>query len=1045
MRTSYLLLALAALGLACDLQCQWSEFKAKYGKKYTVSEDAARLEVFARNVERIARLNSQGNARFAVNAFSDLSPEESNIPDSYFAPSVTPVRNQQQCGSCWTFASMGVLEAVYKAATQQTQQFSTQQLVDCAKTDSNGQGAGCSGGNYQMAFDYLKQHAAMLESAYPYTARNGACQDRDAGLTKVVSWNYVGWDDETQVMSAVMTYGPIGVTLNGAQISDYSSGVLSTSDGTCSDQVDHAVVLVGWTTVGGVPAWIIKNSWGNDWGVKPVGWQGTGDETTSHGFMYVKRGGEGCGITQYPAAYVQQTDAKAAPPSGSGSAQCAPKTAAAACPANAQCGSASDGCTGSVSCGSCASGFACQNNQCVSKCTPRDVGQVCRGLGWACGQVDLGCNVAGSCGDCSQAQGGSGGGFWGLFGGQGQQQQQAVCQNGQCVSAQSSCSPNANVCDGKQCGTYDDGCGNRVLCGSCASGSICNAGTCVAACTPSNSCSASGFTCGLISDGCSGSVSCGTCPAGQRCVNNVCAARPASCTPRTREQLCGSGAQCGPTVSDGCGRTVDCGKCASGFFCSAGQCSQTCSPRTAQQACDASWQCGSASDGCGNAVQCGRGSGTCAAGFSCSAHRCVKVSNDDWAQAVPAGPNAGWTVGPTPGIAGSVTVTSTSDTEKHIAWTSSAQWSRSSFVAYSFFFRASGPATLGVGARLGKQPYGDGDCLFWRLSIDGSNNAQLRQFAVLQGNEQQGADDNGPFGVAFAWDASREHNLTVSFHDDGSSIVMVPSLDGQGIYNGAWDPLSTTSYSQSPSSYWSNTGAAFVVLAGRGASARTAGAPASMATRATVALQLPGSATQSAVRNYVKRTLFVGDRAIESLARDAATGAWNVTLRDSRRAVAVGGSVVGFISQGTPSLTYAQDLADTLVYHVNEGNPAASGFPATHAAVVASPALPTTAAVHFAAISAAGAAGGAAGGLSGGAIAGIVIGSVAGAVLVAAAVGTAVYVATLPEPSEPMPADFQPRNPFRKTAYKVKAKKGVDVINMDKDHRSITARAPPIA
>eukprot|EP00727_Mastigamoeba_balamuthi_P005733 m51a1_g178 hypothetical protein (324) ;mRNA; r:589635-591268 len=302
-KTACVLIALAALGLACDLHCQWSGFKSKYGKSYTVSEDAARFVVFQQSVERIQRLNGLGHAKFAINRFSDLTPDEfsalhagivgpspragnlsegdrirrANIPASYFAPSVSP-------------------------------QFSTQQLVDCAATDSSGQGAGCQGGNYQMAFDYLSQHRAMLESAYPYTAQNGNCQEKNNGVAKVVSYNTVGWDDESQIMSAVMRYGPLGVMLCGDEISEYSSGVLSTGDGTCQSKVDHAVVLVGWTTVNNIPAWIIKNSWGNEWGVQPTGWAGTGDASTSKGFMYVKRGSEGCGITENPATYLQQID-----------------------------------------------------------------------------------------------------------------------------------------------------------------------------------------------------------------------------------------------------------------------------------------------------------------------------------------------------------------------------------------------------------------------------------------------------------------------------------------------------------------------------------------------------------------------------------------------------------------------------------------------------------------------------------------------------------------------------------------------------------------
>eukprot|EP00727_Mastigamoeba_balamuthi_P011332 m51a1_g6821 hypothetical protein (1494) ;mRNA; r:8266-14656 len=1047
------------LGLACDLHCQWGEYKTKYGKTYTAAEDAHRFAVFASNVERIERLNRQGSAKFAIGKFSDLTPEEfsamhtglvgsaprggqlpesvrmrrADIPSSYFHPSVTPVRNQRTCGSCWTFAAMGVLEATYKSVTRQTKQFSTQQLVDCAKRGYNGMGGGCQGGNYQQAFDYLKQHSAALEASYQYTARNGYCQEKDNGVTKITSWNYIEWEDETQIMSAVMTYGPIGVCLNGAQISDYSSGVLSTTDGTCSSKVDHAVVLVGWTTIDGVPAWIIKNSWGQDWGLSPVGWNGN-----TNGFMYVKRGQDGCGITQWPAAYIQQIDAT---PSGgaasSGASQCTPKSASQVCPAGARCGTVSDGCSGQVSCGSCSGGYSCQNFQCQKQCTPKDPTAECQRLGWQCGKADLGCNYVANCGDCGR----SGGDWWGNGG------TQQVRRNGQCVDPQPQCTPK-EVCAGKQCGTYDDGCGQRVQCGTCSSGSTCDNGQCTSACKPTNTCSANGFTCGMISDGCDGAVSCGSCDNGQRCVNNKCEAKPASCTRLTRQQACGS-AQCGATVDDGCGGSIDCGKCSAGFFCQNGKCAAArCQPKAPEQACQAGWECGYTSDGCGNSLQCGAASGMCPAGSSCSAHKCVPMSTDnDWVQVAPAGSsNSGFSVEQTQGVQGSTKITSTSDAEKRIKWVSSERWSRAAYVAYSYIVKATGPATLGIGARYGKQPYGEADCVFWKLTIDANNNAEFRQYSVLQGNEKMAVSRNGPFGVAFQWDPQAEHNLTVTFQDDGSKIVMVPLLDKAGIYNGQWTNQGTTSFSQTPSKYWSNTGAGFIVLAGQQAYMRTAGTGEALVTRSTVSLEFDRCTTEANVRNYVKRTCQIGDDAIEGIAPTTPCSGGNakvfaVTFRDSRDAKNLGGEVVGFISAGTPNFQYSAELADTLVSQINTGNPAAAGFPATSAAVVASPALATTAAVT--ATAAAAAAGG--GGLGAGAIVGIVIGSVAGAALLAAGVGTAVYFARLPEPAEPMPTDFQPRNPFRKTAYKMKAKKGVDVINMDKDHRSITARAPPIA
>ena len=125
-------------------------------------------------------------------------------------------------------------------------------------------------------------------------------------------------------------------------------------------------------------------------------------------------------------------------------------------------------------------------------------------------------------------------------------------------SASPLCSQQSCAQKGAACGPIDDGCGNIVLCGSCAAGQFCNAGAC--ACNTLTSCAAANKTCGTIPDGCGGTLSCGTCSAGQTCTNNVCVS---SCVPLT---CSGLGKNCG-AVADGCGGTISCGTCPSNQVC----------------------------------------------------------------------------------------------------------------------------------------------------------------------------------------------------------------------------------------------------------------------------------------------------------------------------------------------------------------------------------------------------------------------------------------------------------------------------------------------
>merc|ERR1712014_283446 len=90
---------------------------------------------------------------------------------------VTPVKNQGQCGSCWSFSATGSLEGAWKIAGHDLPVLSEQQLVDCDKVD-----AGCNGGLMDNAFNYIKQHGACTESSYPYKATGSSCKESSCDL-----------------------------------------------------------------------------------------------------------------------------------------------------------------------------------------------------------------------------------------------------------------------------------------------------------------------------------------------------------------------------------------------------------------------------------------------------------------------------------------------------------------------------------------------------------------------------------------------------------------------------------------------------------------------------------------------------------------------------------------------------------------------------------------------------------------------------------------------------------------------------------------------
>jgi cathepsin H len=209
---------------------------------------------------------------------------------------VSPVKDQGNCGSCWAFSSTGCLESRHLIQYGNLQTYSEQQLIDCS---GNFENYGCNGGLPSHAFEYLSQdgNGATSELAYPYTAADGTCNiAKDPILLNVWYGAYnITAGDEVELADAVYGVGPVSVAF---QVVDdffsYTSGIY-TSDTCCNTQecVNHAVLAVGYgvDVVSGMDYWIIKNSWGTNWG--------------DQGFFKMERGVNMCGIAMcnsYPTA-----------------------------------------------------------------------------------------------------------------------------------------------------------------------------------------------------------------------------------------------------------------------------------------------------------------------------------------------------------------------------------------------------------------------------------------------------------------------------------------------------------------------------------------------------------------------------------------------------------------------------------------------------------------------------------------------------------------------------------------------------------------------
>jgi cathepsin F len=295
---------------------QFTAFMRKFNKNYASNgEMQVRYDNFKASLQRIAAGNarSKGSPLYGITKFSDLSSEEfrakmlmkdpikqheerksgvevlkpkiaaADLPTTFdwrTLGKVTAVKNQEQCGSCWAFSATENIESVWLVAgkaNNNTLNLAPQQIVDCDNSDG-----GCDGGNPPTAYDYvIKAGGLDTEASYPYTAEDGQCAFKSNAIgAKISNWKYATeWYSETTLQQNLVSWAPLSICLDASAWQDYVSGVMTWTECAYVNLLDHCVQLVGYNSAASTPYWMVRNSWGTDWGINGYIWLQMGEDT----------------------------------------------------------------------------------------------------------------------------------------------------------------------------------------------------------------------------------------------------------------------------------------------------------------------------------------------------------------------------------------------------------------------------------------------------------------------------------------------------------------------------------------------------------------------------------------------------------------------------------------------------------------------------------------------------------------------------------------------------------------------------------------------
>lgn len=297
------------------IYAKFQAFLKEHSKKYnTIEEYTARFLLFKTNFEKMEALSispeRKSTYNIGITKFFDLSPQEfrtiylnlkitlldlikaqstpfelngETVPQTFDwrdEGAVNPIKDQGACGSCWAFSTVANLEGIYYVKSKKSINLCEQQLIDCDSDDN-----GCDGGLMENALKYVKTNGLGLSKDYPYKAKKGTCKKVHPAI-HIKGFHFAPSQDEESIKEMLVKTGPLSIAINAEPLQFYSSGIIDANASECDPQgLNHGVAIVGYGSEQGNSYWVIRNSWGENWG--------------EEGYFRIALGKGICGVNSY--------------------------------------------------------------------------------------------------------------------------------------------------------------------------------------------------------------------------------------------------------------------------------------------------------------------------------------------------------------------------------------------------------------------------------------------------------------------------------------------------------------------------------------------------------------------------------------------------------------------------------------------------------------------------------------------------------------------------------------------------------------------------